>query len=57
MKMLPLVLLNEEPTIFVTSRQHLPHQFITTFGNEVGMLSYAYALAEVGGGGAGNMAI
>ena len=28
---------------FVTSRQHLTHQFITSFDNEVGMPSYANA--------------
>ena len=29
-----------------SSQQHLTHQFITTFDNEVGVLSFAYALTE-----------
>ena len=32
---------------FATSRQHLTHQFMTTFDNEVAMLRYAYALKVV----------
>ena len=36
--------------LFTTSRQHLTHQLITTFDNDVGMLSYTspMRLTEVG---------